>query len=54
MYNFNYIDKIIDDFLNTSRKRHMLGGALLSAALFFGVLALTVITVKDEEEVYDE
>jgi len=51
---------ILDDFINTldsvldsQRKRHITGGILLSAALLFGGLAITVITIKNEED-YDE
>ena len=39
----------IDYMVNTKRKRHMLGGILLSVSLLFGGLAFTVITLKDEE-----
>ncbi len=39
----------IDDMLDTPRKRHILGGVLLSASLFFGGLSLTVMTIKNEE-----
>lgn len=38
-----------DYMVNTKRKRHMLGGILLSVSLLFGGLAFTVITLKDEE-----
>lgn len=43
----------IDNLLNTQRKRHIVGGILLSASLLFGGLAVTVITTKSEEG-YDE
>lgn len=43
----------IDNLLNTQRKRHIVGGILLSASLLFGGLAVTVITTKSEED-YDE
>lgn len=45
----------LDDILDTSRKRHILGGLLLSVSLLFGGLAATVMTIKnDEEENEDE
>lgn len=54
--------EILDDFISTidamldnKRKRHITGGILLSAALLFGGLAITVVTINsDDEEDYDE
>lgn len=43
----------IDAMLDSKRKRHITGGILLSAALLFVGLAVTVITIKIEED-YDE
>ena len=40
--------------LNTRRKRHITGGLLISAALLFGGLAITVMSVRDEEDDYNE
>lgn len=39
----------IDYSLNSKRKRHILGGILMSAALLFGGLAVTVMSLKTEE-----
>lgn len=51
--------EMIDDFINTldsmldsKRKRHITGGILLSAALLFGGLAVTIVTIKGENEEY--
>lgn len=44
----------IDAMLDTKRKRHITGGILLSAALLFGGLAVTVVTINSDEEDYDE
>lgn len=45
----------IDTMLDSKRKRHITGGILLSAALLFGGLAITVVTINsDDEEDYDE
>lgn len=41
---------MLDYMLDTKRKRHIMGGILLSASLLFGGLALTVITIKDDDE----
>lgn len=38
----------IDYILNTKRKRHIIGGILLSLSALFGGLAVTVITIKEE------
>ncbi len=43
----------IDAILDSKRKRHITGGILLSAALLFGGLAITVVTISTEED-YDE
>ena len=46
---------MIDHILNTKRKRHIAGGLFMSASLFFGGLAVTVLTLKgdtDDEEKY--
>ena len=46
------LDKIlsmIDDAIDTERKRHIAGGILLSASLLFGGLAITVMTIKKTE-----
>ena len=44
--NFMYI---VDSTLETSRKRHLIGGILMSVSLLFGGLAFTVITIKKED-----
>ena len=35
-------------------KRHIVGGIMLSVSMLFGGLALTVITIKNEEQDDDE
>ena len=37
----------IDTMLDTKRKRHIVGGILLSSAFLFGGLAITTVTIKD-------
>lgn len=39
----------IDYLLDTRRKRHIVGGILISLALLCGGLAVTVGTLKEEE-----
>ena len=40
--------------MGNQRKRHIVGGIMLSVSMLFGGLALTVITIKNEEQDYDE
>lgn len=44
----NFISTM-DYVLNSKRKRHIMGGILLSASLLFGGLALTVMTINEED-----
>ena len=41
--------ELLDETLDTKRKRHIVGGILVSVSLFFGGLAITVITINKEE-----
>lgn len=41
----------LDFSLSTARKRHIVGGILLSMSLLFGGLAITVMSLKMEEVV---
>lgn len=46
----DYLDAFIlslDGMLDTGRKRHIVGGILLSASALFGGLALTVFTIRN-------
>lgn len=40
---------MLDYVLDTKRKRHITGGILLSVSMLFGGLAITVMTIKNEE-----
>ena len=40
----------LDYLMSTKRKRHIMGGLLLSASMLFAGLAFTVITLKPEEQ----
>lgn len=44
---------MLDHALSTKKKRHIAGGVLMSISLLFGGLAITVITLKQEEN-YEE
>ena len=45
---------ILDFTLDTPRKRHIVGGILLSVSLLFGGLALTTMTLKEEKKCKDQ
>lgn len=38
----------LDYILDTKRKRHIMGGVLLSISTLFGGLAITVMTIKEK------
>lgn len=40
---------MIDRSLSTKKRRHLAGGILMSVSLFFGGLAITIMTLKTEE-----
>ena len=44
----------MEKLLGTRKKRHIAGGILLSTALLFGGLALTVMSLKAEEDNADD
>lgn len=50
MYSIENILATIDYSLNTKRKRHIAGGVLMSVSLFFGGLAVTVMSLKSDEK----
>lgn len=41
---------LINETLDTKKKRHIVEGILMSVSLFFGGLAITVITINKEVE----
>lgn len=44
----------LEYILNNKKKRHIMGGILMSASLLFAGLAFTIITLKQEETNNDE
>ena len=44
----------LDYLTSTKKKRHIIGGILLSSSLLFAGLAFTVITLKPEEQETEE
>lgn len=49
MYRLEELISMIDEALDTKAKRHLVGGVLMSVSLLFGGLALTIITLRTEE-----
>lgn len=41
----------LEHLVSTKKKRHIVGGVLLSASIFLGGLALTVMSAKVEESI---
>lgn len=39
----------LDSLLDTKRRRHLVGGILMSMSFLFGGMAMTTITIKSEE-----
>lgn len=44
---------MLDHALNTKAKRHIAGGVLMSVSMLFGGLAVTIITLKMEENEHE-
>ena len=53
MYDIERVLSVLDNMLDTERKRHITGGILLSISMLFGGLALTVMTTKMEIKAYE-
>lgn len=51
MEGFANLISMLDYVLDTKRKRHITGGILLSAAVLFGGLAVTVMSIKDDDTI---
>lgn len=49
MHRLEGIMMSLDYLLNNKRKRHIMGGILMSASLLFAGLAITIVTLKQEE-----
>lgn len=50
MYRLEELLSSLDEALNTRKKRHIAGGVLMSISFLFGGLALTIMTIKTEEQ----
>ena len=54
MHRLEGVIATLDYLLSTKRKRHIVGGVLMSASMLFAGLAFTVITLKPDLEVEQE
>ena len=54
MDRLEHVISTLNYLLENKRKRHIVGGIMLSVSLLFGGLALTVMTIKNEENDDDE
>ena len=50
MERFDSLLSMLDQILDTKKKRHLAGGVLMSVSLLFGGLAVTVLTLKAEDQ----
>lgn len=50
MNRLEHVVATLDYLLNTKRKKHIIGGILMSASLLFAGFAFTVVTLKTTEE----
>lgn len=50
MENFEALVSVLDFTLDSKRKRHIVGGILLSVSFLFVGLALTAMTLQTEEK----
>lgn len=50
MERFDSLLSMLDQILDTKKKRHIAGGVLMSVSMLFGGLAVTVLTLKSEEK----
>jgi len=53
MHRLEEILSMLEYALNTKKKQHIAGGILMSISLLFGGLAITVITIKTEDDEYE-
>ena len=53
MHGLEGIIATLDYVLDTKRKRHIVGGILLSLSTLLGGLAVTVLTIRKDDEDYE-
>lgn len=53
MYYLETFLSMVESLIDTSRKRHITGGVLISLSALFAGLAVTTLTSKNEEKEFD-
>lgn len=51
---FGNLISMLDYVMSSNKKRHIVGGVLLSVSMLFGGLAITAMTVKTDDNTDDE
>ena len=48
----DYLDNLLTtlDYINSKRKRHIVGGILISMSTLFAGLAITVMSIKEDDD----
>lgn len=54
MYQLEAFMEVIDNLLNTPKRRHAAGGILISLSALFAGLAVTALTMRPENKENDE
>jgi hypothetical protein len=54
MYRLAELISMIDHSLNTTQKRQIAGGILMSISLLFGGLAITIMTIRTEDNTIEQ
>ncbi len=49
MYRLEELVSMLDNALDTKTKRHIAGGVLMSISLLFGGLAITIMTIREDD-----
>lgn len=49
MYRLEELISMLDEALNTKTKRHIAGGVLMSISLLFGGIAITIMTIREDD-----
>lgn len=50
MEDLNEVMETLEYTMSNKTRRHLIGGILMSLSLFFGGLAITAVTIKEDEE----
>lgn len=54
MYQIDTLVETVDYTIDNKRRRHIVGGFLISLSLFLAGLAVTTITLKEDTDEYED